>query len=60
MVRAAIMFFVLALVAMLLGAYGVAGVSVEMGKLLLITFLILAGVSLVVGLVSDRRPTTLP
>jgi uncharacterized membrane protein YtjA (UPF0391 family) len=60
MVRAAIVFFVLALVAMLLGAYGVAGVSMEMGKLLLITFLILAGVSLVVGLVSGRRPTTMP
>ena len=60
MVRAAIVFFVLALIAMLLGAYGVAGVSIEMGKLLLITFLILAGVSLVVGLVSGRRPTQLP
>lgn len=60
MVRAAIVFFVLALIAMLLGAYGVAGVSMEMGKLLLITFLILAGVSLVVGLVSGRRPTSLP
>jgi len=60
MVRAAIVFFVLALIAMLFGAYGVAGVSMEMGKLLLITFLILAGVSLVVGLVSGRRPSTLP
>ncbi len=60
MVRAAIVFFVLALIAMLLGAYGVAGVSMEMGKLLLITFLILAGVSLVVGLVSGRRTTHLP
>ena len=61
MVRAAIMFFVLALVAMLLGAYGVAGVSIEVGKLLLITFLVLAGVSLIVGLVGGgRRPTMLP
>jgi len=60
MVRAAIVFFILALIAMLFGAYGVAGVSMEMGKLLLITFLILAGVSLVVGLVSGRRPSTLP
>jgi uncharacterized membrane protein YtjA (UPF0391 family) len=60
MVRAAIMFFVLALVAMLLGAYGVAGISMELGKLLLITFLVLAGVSLIVGLVGGRRPTMLP
>lgn len=60
MVRAAIVFFVLALIAMLLGAYGVAGVSIEMGKLLLVTFLVLAGVSLVVGLVSGRSPTQLP
>jgi uncharacterized membrane protein YtjA (UPF0391 family) len=60
MVRAAIVFFVLSLVAMLLGAYGVAGISLEMGKLLLITFLILAGVSLVVGLLSGGRPNQLP
>lgn len=60
MVRASIVFFVLALIAMLLGAYGVAGVSIEMGKLLLITFLILSGVSLVVGLIGGKRPSQFP
>lgn len=60
MVRAAIVFFVLALCAMLLGAYGVAGVSMDMGKVLLVTFLVLSGVSLVLGLVSSKRPTQLP
>lgn len=56
MIRAAIVFFVLALVAMLFGAYGLAGISLEMGKLLLITFLVMAGVALIVGLISGGPP----
>ncbi|HAZ12830.1 MAG TPA: DUF1328 domain-containing protein, partial [Bdellovibrionales bacterium] len=32
MLRAAIAFFVLAIVAILFGAYGIAGLSVEIGK----------------------------
>lgn len=59
MVRAAIAFFVLGLVSMLFGAYGVAGVSVEVGKLLLTVFVIMAIVSFVVSLVSGKK-TNLP
>lgn len=59
MVRAAIAFFVLGLVSMLFGAYGVAGVSVEVGKLLLTVFVIMAVVSFVVSLVSGKK-TNLP
>ena len=61
MVRTAVVFFLLALVSMLLGAYGIAGVSMEAGKLLLITFMVLAGVSLIAGLMTGGgRPTHLP
>jgi uncharacterized membrane protein YtjA (UPF0391 family) len=42
MIRAAIMFFVLAIVAYLFGAYSVAGLSMEIGRILLYVFLILA------------------
>lgn len=39
MVRAAISFFILALVAYVLGANGIAGLSVEIGKTLLVVSL---------------------
>lgn len=54
MLRAALGFFVLALIAVVLGASGVAGVSMEIGRALLLVFLILAVISFVVGLVSGR------
>lgn len=60
MLRAAIAFFVLALIAYFLGAGGVGGLSMEIGKLLLIVFVALALVSLVVGLVTGRKPNVLP
>lgn len=60
MLRAALGFFVLALIAMLLGASGVAGVSMDIGRTLLVVFLILAAISLVVGLVTGRSPRSLP
>ncbi len=55
MVRASIAFFVLALVAYALGAGGIAGLSVEIGKTLLYVFLILAVISFVASLVTGRR-----
>jgi uncharacterized membrane protein YtjA (UPF0391 family) len=55
MLRAAITFFVVGLLAMFLGMNNIAGVSVELGKLLLYIFLALAVVSLIVGLVTGRR-----
>ena len=59
MIRAAIVFFVLALLAVLFGAYGVAGLSVEVGKILLMVFLALAVLSFVGSLVTGRK-THLP
>ena len=59
MLRAAIAFFVLGLVAILLGAGNVAGVSMEIGQTLLGVFLILAVISLVASLVGGRRPSVL-
>ena len=59
MIRAAIAFFVLGLVALLLGAGNIAGLSIEIGKTLLVVFLILAVVSALVGLATGRK-THLP
>lgn len=55
MLRAAITFFILALVALALGASGFAGLSIEIGRTLLFVFLILAVISFVANLVSGRR-----
>jgi uncharacterized membrane protein YtjA (UPF0391 family) len=54
MLRAALGFFILALVAVVFGASGVAGVSMEIGRMLLVVFLILAVISFVIGVVSGR------
>jgi uncharacterized membrane protein YtjA (UPF0391 family) len=54
MLRAAIAFFILAIVAFVLGAAGIAGVSMEIGRLLLTVFLVLAVVSFVIDLVGRR------
>jgi uncharacterized protein (DUF1015 family)/uncharacterized membrane protein YtjA (UPF0391 family) len=59
MLRASIAFFVIGLVAYLLGLYGVAGLSVDIGKILLTVFLIIGAISLVVGLVQGRPPKAL-
>lgn len=56
MIRAAIVFFVIALVAYMVGAYGIAGMSMEIGRVLLWVFLLLAGISLVLSLVTGRNP----
>lgn len=55
MIRAAITFFALALVAILFGAYGIAGVSMEIGKVLLMVFLSLAVLSFVGSIVTGRK-----
>jgi len=61
MLRAAIVFFVLGLVAMLLGATGFAGLSVDIGKTLLLVFIILAAISFVASLLSGgKSPKVLP
>ena len=60
MIRAAISFFVLALVAFLFGANGIAGMSMEIGKLLLTVFLVLAAVSFIAALVTGRNLKQIP
>lgn len=56
MLRAAIAFFVIGLVAIFLGAGGVAGVSMEIGRMLLVIFVVLAVISLLVSLFTGRGP----
>ena len=56
MLRAALGFFVLGLVAMLLGAGNVAGVSLEVGRVLLAVFVILAVLSLLASFFTGRGP----
>ena len=46
----AIAFFVIAIIAYLLGARGVAGMSAGLGRTLLFVFLVLAVIFLIVGL----------
>jgi uncharacterized membrane protein YtjA (UPF0391 family) len=60
MLRAAILFFVIALVAILFGATGFAGVSMEIGKTVLFVFLVLAVISFVASLVTGRNSKILP
>ena len=60
MLRAALGFFILAIIAILFGANGIAGVSMEVGKLLLFVFLVLAVISGIAGLITGRSPKHLP
>ena len=55
MIRAAIAFFVLALIAVLFGAYGIAGLSIEVGKILLMVFLALAVLSFIGSLITGSK-----
>lgn len=59
MIRAAISFFIIGLVALLLGAAGVAGLSIEIGKIILVIFLGLAILSFLASLVTGKK-TPLP
>lgn len=56
MVSAAITFFIIALVAFIFGATGIAGVSMEIGKTLLLVFLVLAIASYVISLFRGKSP----
>lgn len=58
MLRAALVFFALALIAILFGATGFAGVSMDIGKTLLVVFLILAVISFVASLITGKRPNS--
>ena len=60
MIRAAISFFVLAIVAYVLGANGIAGISVDIGKALLIVFMSLAVISYIVYIATGKKNLPLP
>lgn len=60
MLRAAIIFFAIALLAIIFGATGFAGVSMEIGKMLLGVFLVLAVISFVISLFSGKKPPLAP
>jgi uncharacterized membrane protein YtjA (UPF0391 family) len=55
MIRASIAFFVIGLFALLLGANNVAGLSIDIGKLLLTFFIGLAIVGLLVRVLTSTR-----
>jgi uncharacterized membrane protein YtjA (UPF0391 family) len=55
MIRASISFFILALVAYVFGAYGIAGLSIEIGKVLLGVFLVLSLITFLGGMISGRK-----
>ena len=60
MIRAALMFFVIGLLAMVLGANNVAGLSLEIGKVLLVVFLVLAVISFLAAMVGGKKTGILP
>lgn len=56
MIRAAIAFFILAIIAFFLGANGIAGISMEIGRVLLFVFLVLAVISFVGSIATGKKP----
>ncbi|WP_081111042.1 DUF1328 family protein [Bdellovibrio bacteriovorus] len=55
MLRAAIIFFIIAIVAFIFGASGIAGMSMEIGRLLLMVFLALAVITFLINLIGGKR-----
>jgi uncharacterized membrane protein YtjA (UPF0391 family) len=52
----ALTFLIVALIAAVLGFGGIAGVAVEIAKIIFVVALILFAISLIYGFVSGRRP----
>ena len=59
MIRAAIGFFIIAVVAFLLGLGGVAGISMDIGRTLLIVFLVLSVLSFLYSVMTGKGPRSL-
>lgn len=55
MLRAAIIFFVLGIVSMVLGIYSIAGLSIEIGKMLLLVFVVLSVISFIAGFFNGKK-----
>ena len=60
MLRAAIIFFILGLISVLLGAYGIAGLSIEIGRILLAVFLVFAVISFIASIITGKNRVPLP
>ena len=60
MLRAALLFFIIGLVALILGANGFAGLSIEMGRTLLFVFIVLSVISFILGVIRGKRPNMSP
>jgi uncharacterized membrane protein YtjA (UPF0391 family) len=58
MLRAALAFFVLAILAYVFGATGVAGMSMDIARVLLVVFLVLAVIGVALSLISGGRTGT--
>jgi len=56
MLRWALGFFIIALIAAFLGFGGIAGTAVGIAKILFFGFIILAAIALVAGLFTGKRP----
>ena len=54
MIRAAILFFGLALVALLFGLNGVAGLSMEIGKVIVLVFIAISALTFIAALAATR------
>lgn len=54
MIRAAILFFAIALVALLFGLNGVAGLSMEVGKIIVLVFIAISALTFIAALASTR------
>ena len=55
MLKAAITFFLVGILAYIFGAYQIAGVSVEIGQIFLYVFFALAIIAFVINMISGRR-----
>lgn len=56
MLRASLLFFGLGVFCIVLGAHGFAGMTFDIGRMLLGVFLILTGISFVISMVSGKSP----
>jgi uncharacterized membrane protein YtjA (UPF0391 family) len=60
MLRASLLFFLIGLVAIIFGANGVAGLSLDMGRTLLFVFFVLSVLSFILGVIRGKRPNMSP
>jgi uncharacterized membrane protein YtjA (UPF0391 family) len=60
MLRAAVIFFIFAVLTLVIGATGFAGLSVDTDRMLVFAFLVLAVVSFLASFISRNPPRPLP